>query len=427
MKMIYLYLRFSVILTLFGTSFLNPLFAHEGHNKVETQGFDLDAPRKISPETATLIGVKLAEVDFGAIESVVHLTGMVRPLPNRVQAVTSLVAGAIKSVHVQVGDMVRTGNPLIEIASPDYLKLRTEVVQSKWRIMQLEAELEARREQAEVAKLEFTRVSSNADVVTANLLSEKRSTEITTRSEVSRIEIEIRQAQAGLDAMKQLVGEIEQGKAHESGRLILHALFDGVVTERNAVIGAGVQAGETLLRVADYKTMQVDAEVPESLLPRLSSSIGNKVRIRPKSNGDLVVDGMVRMISPVVDPVKHTAHLIIETDNTTGILFDGMFVEATVVLREEKNAVVVPVSALFKDGPITFVFIQDSEAYIKKNVLSGVRDDQFVEILEGLAPGDMVVIAGGYSLSQIRPKSLVKNAETINPAPPANDGHGHSH
>ncbi len=93
--------------------------AHEGHGGKEVGAYDLDAPRRVSPETAAHIGLETAEVDFGDVEEVLQLLGIVRHAPDRYWSITTRTAGKVLAVHVQVGDRVQKGDLLIDIDSPE--------------------------------------------------------------------------------------------------------------------------------------------------------------------------------------------------------------------------------------------------------------------------------------------------------------------
>ncbi len=95
-----------------------------------------------------------------------------------------------------------------------------------------------------------------------------------------------------------------------------------------------------------------------------------------------------------------------------------MFVYVTIVVRSEELAVVVPTSALVEDGPVHFVFVKNGDVYQKQDIDPGIMGDQVVEVLAGLAPGDVVVTQGAYSLTQLRPKASAVVASAA-PAPGA--------
>ncbi len=319
-----------------GAALLMPLFAHEGHGKVETTGFDLDAPRTVSTETATVIGLQTAEVDFGKVEDVLRLTGIVRPLPDRVEAIAPRIAGIVTAVHFRVGDRVQPGDVLAEIDSPELLKLQSDIVRLQGRSNQLAVEIESARRSLQLAQEELHRVEANPEVVAANLLSEKRSAAVLIEGTVRGKEAERTQTEAELNAARRLVASLRQdelGGEAGMGPLQLRAGIGGVVIERSAVVGSGVESGESLLRIADYSIVQIEGELPESLVQRLDPSGGQAARIRATAEGEPTASGEVRFISPVVDLTKRTTHVVIEAENVGGVLRDGQFVDISIVLR----------------------------------------------------------------------------------------------
>ena len=416
-----------------------PLFAHEGHGKGEVAPYDLDTPRKVSPETAAHIGLLTAEVDFGAVEEILRLTGVVRAAPDRVQAITSRIAGTVGKVMVQVGDTVEKGDLVAELDSPalaeyvyearkldsEYFELLSEVARAQSKVDELQVRGAAATEHASIVQAEYTRLQSNNGAISVNLLSGKQADAVRTRSEAKLREIELVLARQQVDAIRrqadamqrsrEALGEVialiraeaGDGARGRVGLVRFHAPIDGVVIARNVNAGQGVEAGGTLLEIADYSQVQIEGELPESLVNGLGDTTNNAVRIRRNSdaNGELIGVGRVRFISPVIDAIKRTTHLIVEADNPRGLLRDGLYVDLSIVLREETSAVVVPVSAVVIDGPMHFVFVKDGEFYKKQDINPGYRDDRVVEVLDGVLPGDVVVTRGAYSLTQLRPKA----------------------
>lgn len=435
---------------------LIPVIAHDGHDHAPPAGatFDLNAPRTVSEQTARVIGLEIAEVDFGAVEEVVRLGGIVRASPDRVQLVASAVGGMVSAVHVQLADEVRAGQPLIEITSPELANMVSKIEQSRAEherlaahMVEARASLEQTRtqlavveEQARLAEAELARLESGADAVNANIISQKRAQAVQARGQVTNVGLAITQIQRELESrgrqleasakaiaaserMVELVraspGLLPDSAAHgdDLGRVRLAATRDGVVTRRDAWPGQGVASGEALLHVVDYSMVQIDGELPESLVGRFDGASGQVVRIRignTEQSRRLVGTGRVLAISPLVNAVKRTAHLVIEAANPDGVLREGMYVELHVVLRQAADAVVVPASAVLSEGPMHFVFVEEDGAFIKHDIVPGVRDDRFVEVIDGLVPGDRVVVRGAYALTQLR-------------APGADEDHDHEH
>ncbi len=442
------------------------LFAHEGHGKGEVAPYDLDTPRKVSPETAAHIGLETAEVDFGEVEEVLRLIGVVRPVPDHVQAITARIAGTILRITVQVGDRVHIGDLIAEIDSPalaeyvyearkfdsEYFQLLGELAGAGSRIDELLVQVDAASEHASIVDAQFARLQNNNGAIAVNILSEKQTEAVRARSEARLREIELSLARRRLDAMNQQAEAMQQsrealreviasirvqfhsdaptrvastnttnlaltGASREtSGRLGLVSLYapiGGVVIYREVTTGEGVEAGETLVTIADYSSVQIEGELPESIVDRLGTGVDQPVRIRLASDTaeNPIGTGHVRFISPVIDPVKRTTHVIVAADNAQGLLRDGLYVDLAVVLRKETSAIVVPTSAVVTDGPVHFVFVKDGEFYKKQDIDPGARDDRVIEVLDGVFPGDVIVTRGAYSLTQLRPTAATAAPE----------------
>lgn len=448
-----------------------PVFGHEGHGKGEVAPYDLDTPRKVSPETAAHIGLQTAEVDFGPVEEVLRLVGVVKPLPNSIAAITPRIAGTVLKITVQVGETVQRGDLIAEINSPEfaqiiyearkldteYFELLGEVAGAVSKVEALSVRVEASAKHASIVKAEYERLQTNDGAIAINVLSEKQVAAVQADSEAKLREIEqslaeqqlesmnkqVESMQDSRDALREIIALIRDGavetriagagevnlmmggssdeQPRRIGLVRLYAPISGVVIARTVNAGEGIEAGRTLVEVADYSRVQIEGELPESLVERLAAATNNKVRLRRISDtdGDTIATGRVRFISPVIDPIKRTTHLFVEADNPQGLLRDGMYVDLSIVLREETSAVVVPVSAVVIDGPMHFVFVKDGEFYKKQDINPGYRDDRFVEVLEGVLPGDIVVTRGAYSLTQLRPK-----VETLAEAAAENDSAG---
>jgi len=434
------------------------VLAHEGHGGKEVGPYDLDAPRLVSPETAAHIGLKTAEVDFGAVEDVLTLNGIVRAAPDRHWAISTRTSGKVLAILVQIGDAIRRGQPLIELDSPElarniyearkieteYQRLLLDIVRSEGRAEQLSVEAANAEAMATLAEAEQQRVESAGEgVIPLNVTSEKRTAALRARGDAKLKSVDLSVATKETAALKQqaqalmlsrdallTMANVEpvqqtpfsQPSTDQPINIVrILAPADGVVVDRMARPGHWAAAGETLLSIADYSIVQIEGELPESLIPRVVARSSDAVRVRIPAVPPFLAGGTIKFISPVLDPVKRTAHVLIDCVNKEGMLRDGMFVDLAIVLREEKTAVVVPLSAIVQSGPMHFVFIKSGEAYKKQDITPGVSDDQVVEVLAGLAPGDIVVTQGAYSLTQLRPKAPTALAS----APPLASKHHH--
>ena len=167
-------------------AFLIPVYAHEGHNKPSGSTFDPNAPKRVSEATGMAIGLKTAEVDFGQVEDVVRLTGMVRSRPDATYTIAPTYAGVVRSIAVQPGDKVAKGMVVAELDIPELArlmydlkrleseneKLLSDVTRAESQIASLEIEAPALVNGAELAEAEVQRLTSAGESVSANLLAQ---------------------------------------------------------------------------------------------------------------------------------------------------------------------------------------------------------------------------------------------------------------
>lgn len=453
-------------LALATVAILIPVYAHEGHGKTIGATFDPNAPKKVSEATATAISLKTAEVDFGQVEDVVRLTGMVRARPDSLFAVAPKYAGVIRSVAVQPGDHVTKGTVLAEIDSPEIARLMydlkrleaenerllSDVKRSESMVASLEIELSSLIKSAELAEAEVERLTSAGESVSANLLAQRKSEAIKLRANAGLRAIGQSQARADVGSLRRqaettkssaesLRGTLPSASAEDASESLVDPTrpglvrftspIDGVIVSRAALPGEGVTAGVPIVTVGNFTAVQIEGELPEGLIDRVASAQNAKVRVRRGCDvqGNAIAEGVVRFVSPVIDAAKRTAHLIVEVDNTSGALRQGQFVDLTVILAANDSVVVVPASAVVKEGPLQYVFVREGKAgndvFKKRDVATGVRDDRVVEIKLGLAPGDVIAVSGAFSLSQLR--GFVPGVAEPQTPEKSGDGLEHSH
>ena len=413
--------------------FARAVWAHEGHGTEEVGEYDLDAPRSVSPETAKHIGLKTAEIGTQPIEEVLEINGIVKALPGRRRIVAPRVAGKVVAVHKRVGDPVKRGELLAEIDSPEfarnlyevrkleveYRRLLLQIEQRKATAKRLATEIDVAKAEVVYAEAERKRAESLLDQGLPQkevALRELEATRAAGNLELKRIELALaikevdnfeaqaealRLSRAALLALNNIEPEADLSKL--TGHVKIRALMDAVVVHRDVMPGQWVDAGEEILKTADYAVVQIEGELPESLVPRVRARTSQKVRVRIPSEPSFLCEGIVRHIAPELDPRKRTAHLIIDAPNAEGVLRGEMWVRLSIVLRERKSALVVPRAAEVVHGPMHFVFLKNGDVYQKQVIVPGWRDDRFVEVREGLAPGDTIVIQGAYSLTHLRP------------------------
>ena len=161
-------------------------------------------------------------------------------------------------------------------------------------------------------------------------------------------------------------------------------------------MGSSVDPSTALFKIMDLSTVLVEGEVFEYYLTSLK--MGQRARVRLNSYPDETFEAKIVFISAVLDPETRSAKIWVRVDNRHGRLKPEMFGEVAIVVGSSPEAIAVPVDAVIEDGPDMFVFVENGEIYQKVDVVTGLRDDLYVEIVDGLFPGDVVVTQGNHQL-----------------------------
>jgi RND family efflux transporter MFP subunit len=228
-------------------------------------------------------------------------------------------------------------------------------------------------------------------------------------TELFALEAEYRQKQAEVESVKRQLQILGFSAASITALLqrgvpdpllTLTAPMSGAIRARHAIPGAMVDAAEKLVELIDTSVVWVEGDVTEHLLTAVRP--GQKARVRVAAYPEAVFTGTVRTMGRTVDPDKRTVHLWIEVANPEGRLLPEMFADVTLVTQVATEALVVPLDAVLTEGAEQFVFVENGDIYVRQSLVLGLRDDRYVEVREGLFPGDRVVVRGGYEINAAR-------------------------
>jgi RND family efflux transporter MFP subunit len=300
------------------------------------------------------------------------------------------VGGKIAARLVDAGARVKAGQPLARLDPED-------------------ARLAADAARAQIA-------SAEADLALARSELE-RARDLLARQFISRSGFEAKEA-----AFKAAAARAEQARAqaavsvNQQGYTTLVADGDGLVLTVSAEPGQVVAAGQPVLRLARDGPMEVVISVPEGQVSRFRA--GQPVGLTLWAQPDSVFPGQVREVAGGADPVTRTFAVRVAAPRHPEGMRVGM--TASVVAAPEKNeaVMVVPLTALSKEGNEAAVWIVDPKTsrVQKRPVKVGQYREDGATILSGLAAGEIVVAAGVHKL---RPDQPVRLSGTPSPVAPA--------
>lgn len=317
-------------------------------------------PSEIQPPPVLVEPVQLRDV-----EERIEATGQL--LARSDAAVAAQVGGQVTRLHVDEGAAVEQGQVIVEI-DPELHAL--EVTSQRAVVAEARAQLaEAKRESGRVESMRSRGAASEADVDQAQ-----------TQLELARARLEAARARLGL---------AERALADSS----VTAPFAGRVARRYVNEGEFVSTGKPLFDLVALDDMEVEFHLAERDSGRVA--VGDRVKVRVAPFPDEVFPASVSVVSPKIDSRTRTLRVKARVENPEGRLRPGLFARVDLGVAARKDIVMVPEEALLlrADGAVLFRMAGEREVE-RVAVQTGLRRDGLVQIVDGLAPDDRVVVRG---------------------------------
>lgn len=313
------------------------------------------APPAEVPAGPTAVPVTVVGLSAERVVDVTNLPADLLPLRRAVLAAE--VPGTVEAVYVEAGQSVRTGQRLVDVDS------------SALDQAMAEAEAVFRRADArhERAKSLFERRS----------ITQQQLLDAVTDRDVA----EARLASARLDLSKSRVT----------------APWSGQVVARRVEVGDYAVPGQALVELLDASRLKVRAPAPAADVAYLE--VGSPVTIRVEGVPGDPVEGRIVRLGAELTAGTRTLDVEAEIPNPEGRLKPGMMARMEVRRRVLENALLVPVASLEEVGPSFAVYVVEDGVAHRRTVETGAVVGERVEVLEGLAAGDRVVVAGQQSLA----------------------------
>ena len=270
--------------------------------------------------------------------------------------IVAKVGGVVETILAEEGDSVAAGQ---QLAMLDDERLKLELDRAQARYRQLSNELERQRR-----------------VFEKQLIS---------RDEYDRKRFEVAAAKAEL--------ELAELNLRES---VIRTPIAGVISARLIKTGNAVQIGQDVFRVTDLGALEARLHVPERDMRKLA--VGQPASVHVDTWPEQRFAAEVLRINPVVDADTGTVSVILRMDNAEGKLRPGMFGRFRIEYDQNPDALLSPKAAVLIEDAAASVFVVSDGQSRRRQVRLGYDDDRYYEVLEGLQPGDKVVVTGQASL-----------------------------
>lgn len=380
---------------------LGVVWHESGRNaSAEPQQFVAAQPADVVEATADqLKQISIEPVHERPIDLDLETTGKVGFNEDRMTPVFAPYAGRVVEVLANKGAVVKSGQPLLIIESPDFVSAVNDLAGARADVNKARIALDI----AEKAAARAKSLHEQEAIATKELQAAE--------SEAARAHDEYRRTQATASTVRNRLGmfgkntdEIAQLETaltdQVDRRIVIRAPLAGTIVDRK--VGPGqfikVDSPDPLYLISDLSTLWVTADVYETYLPQIR--IGAPVEISVAAYADRTFPARITTIDPTVDAATRTVHVRCTVPNSGGLLRPEMFAKIRIGDAAKRNVPSVPSTAVITHGSDSFVLVEESAGRFRRRAVKAGREiDGYTLIEEGLHPNDRVVTRGVLLLS----------------------------
>lgn len=371
-------LRAAGLLAVIAASVPASTLAHEGHAALPSTGATVDGNQVLISEKARqALGLKTATVTLADLSRELHVRARVELPWDGQAAVTTLVPGRIEKMLVKPGERIATGQPVAKLESLELQSLQLAMLQA-----------------AEQLALEQQLSEQRSPLAQRGAIAGKTLLEADTELRQKRIQLAV--AQQKLLALG--VPEATLRRVRQTGQpvssLSVVSPAAGVVTHTEVRSGQFVGTEQPLCRVVDRTRVLLIGEVPETDAWQVAP--GQPIRsIFAGGRSEEVFRGRIQRLRLSVNPSRRVVEVVAPVDNPGGTLRPGMSGRMQITVGQDEQAIVCPTAALIDSADGSFVLVRQGEGkYERRKVTLGSRTPDRAEIVDGLFPGDRVIVQG---------------------------------
>ncbi len=357
-------------------------------------------------ERSTLL---TAVAEIGSIEAAITASGTV--VPEFEQIITSPIQSRIDSVYLKPGEKANTGDAILalnkESIQNDFEKLHDKYELEKNKKVQHELDIERQLidldAEQDIKKLKIKSLE-------AQLKQEQRLYEIGggSKNAVDKAELDFEIAKRELNQLKRQISNLEKSLTADRKQLDLEIRIQknnmdnlkrqvelaeakagrsGVVTWVNEDLGSAVNKGDVLAKIADLNSFKVEARISEIHAEKLK--LGSPVNVRIN---DVDLKGTISNIQPTIEKGIIT-FLVKLADKQSPMLRSNLRVDVFVITSFKNDVVRVKNGAYVNGSGSQNIFVIEGSKAIRRNVLVGAANFDYVEMTNNISPGDTVIIS----------------------------------
>ncbi|QDL11116.1 efflux RND transporter periplasmic adaptor subunit [Brasilonema octagenarum UFV-E1] len=437
---------------------------HSGADAFNTEAGQTSGKIEIDATTAQRLKLKVEPVKRQQLAVGIKTTGQIETLPSQKAEVTTPISGAkVVELLVEPGAVVKKGQPVAVVTSPDLVTLR---VESQEKLAEAEADLQQAQADLQLAQQNYDKYQqiATAEIASAQSqvsfaqekydkdkqladsgalplrdalesqtkLAEAKAelTKASSRRDVIDAENKLKRAKSTVEVAKKRIRlssttyetRLQQlgNSANPKGLVTVTSPISGRVADREVTIGQSFEdAGGKLMTIVNDRQVYATANIYEKDLGKIRR--GQRVSLKVASMPNRTFTGRIAVVGSVVEGETRVVPVKAQIDNLGGILKPGMFAQLEVLTDQTSAATLaIPKSAVVEANNKTMVYVQNGNAFESTEVTLGQTSGDLVEVKSGLFNGDLVV-------TQRAPQLYAQSLRGGSKSDSHEDEHGHDH
>lgn len=310
-------------------------------------------------------------------QSEIFATGTVRAIPNFYAEIAPPFSGRVTKVHLKLGMKTVPGTPLFEMASPDFTEIQKSYLQAKSELSSAKANLDRQ-----------------IDLFDHGVAAKRDVEEAQTHYDMQKQEYD------NMASNLKLYG-IEQDNFSLGQNLIVRSPIAGEVIVNDIVQGHYLREDdEPRAKIAQLNKVWVVGEVKEKDVNFISDLEEAKITLSAYPDRELT--GQIFHIDEIVDESIRSVRVLIECDNSEGMLKPGMYVSVKFI-DHEKSSLLVPLKSVLQFNDRSFVFVEvEKGKFMRRYIETGTSIDDKIIVTKGLDAGETIITEGAFYLLEAK-------------------------
>lgn len=324
-------------------------------------------------------GIEISEARFTSISGYITATARIIPNQDEEAVVGTFVKGRVKKVFFNPGSFVKQGQALMELEGLEIGEIKSAYRKTKAQLDFTEAAYKRQK------TLNEQNVTSSKSLLESKAEYDKALAEF--KAEDEKIHSIGLTDEEALDNLSD----------HSSGKVIIKAPIAGIISERNVILGELVDESTNAFKIINTANVWAEGRIYEKDVPDIKGALN--VSFITSIYPNETFSGRMIFTSPSVDEKTRTVILRAAIPNTGGKLKPEIFGELKIPVTNSVKTIVMPADAVINDNGKYFVFVQTgNNTFEKRDVKTGIREGNNVEIAEGVKEKEKVVTKGAFYL-----------------------------